>query len=135
MARLQAVGVSLQGNEIPDWILQLLQVFNENAAGIEAGVSALVALGGLVKWWLTKRAPQSSAVPEVRGGRGGDASVGGSGVAIGGSGGRVGLGGIGGDGGGAQVAGRGIAMGGDGGDSGTPMEAGAWRSVSHGADA
>ncbi|MGW6279312.1 hypothetical protein [Kribbella sp. NPDC055071] len=53
-----------------------------------------------------------------RGGRGGAASVGRNGVAIGGPGGGAGPGGTGGDGGGGQVEGDGLAVGGEGGEAG-----------------
>lgn len=59
-----------------------------------------------------------------QGGRGGSASVGGNGVAIGGAGGRSGTGGSGGDGGGASVSGDGMAVAGSGGHAG---EVGEWR--------
>ncbi len=52
------------------------------------------------------------------GGRGGDATVGGKGVAIGGPGGGAGPGGVGGDGGGGGVHGDGLAIGGEGGEAG-----------------
>jgi hypothetical protein len=55
---------------------------------------------------------------EGQGGKGGDAKVGGSGIAIGGPGGAAGKYGRGGDGGGGEVAGDGIAAGGEGGAAG-----------------
>lgn len=105
---------------MPEWILQLWGGINANAEGISAVVAALVALGGVGAWILSRRNAGKPSANEVRGGKGGDASVGGNGVAIGGRGGRSGLGGVGGDGGGGHVSGDGMAMGGDGGDAGTP---------------
>jgi hypothetical protein len=55
---------------------------------------------------------------QSRGGRGGDAKVGGHGTAVGGSGGAGGVGGSGGDGGRAEVNGDGFAVGGEGGEAG-----------------
>ncbi len=52
------------------------------------------------------------------GGRGGSATVGGNGTAIGGSGGNGGVGGTGGDGGSGHVKGDGIVLGGEGGEAG-----------------
>lgn len=63
-------------------------------------------------------------LPEKSGGRGGNASVGGSGIAIGGPGGVGGSLGRGGDGGGAKVDGNGIAVGGAGGHA---ADIGVWR--------
>lgn len=85
-------------------------------------VFSLVAAGWAVYTFrASQRKPQ---LPEAtgRGGDGGDASVGGNGVALGGRGGRPGtLGsGDGGKGGGARVGGDGLAIGGDGGDGGLP---------------
>jgi hypothetical protein len=59
-----------------------------------------------------------------RGGRGGNATVGGNGIAIGGPGGHAGSGGRGGDGGGGTLQGDGLAAGGAGGHAG---EEGVWR--------
>ena len=59
-----------------------------------------------------------------QGGRGGNASVGGDGIAIGGPGGPAGKYGRGGDGGGGEVKGDGIAAGGAGGAAG---DDGIWR--------
>ena len=53
-----------------------------------------------------------------RGGKGGNARVGGNGTAIGGPGGGGGVGGNGGDGGGAETDGDGSSMGGEGGEAG-----------------
>jgi hypothetical protein len=62
-------------------------------------------------------APAAPVPPAMAGGRGGDAKVGGNGIAIGGPGGNIGPGGVGrgGDGGGGEVHGDGIAAGGAGG--------------------
>jgi hypothetical protein len=57
-------------------------------------------------------------MPNGQGGKGGDAKVFGSGIAIGGPGGRAGLYGRGGDGGGGEVHGDGVAAGGAGGHAG-----------------
>lgn len=107
-----------------EWAAQFWSVVNTNAEGISAAAAVLVALGGLIAWLASIRkartASEKHVAPVVRGGRGGDASVGGNGVAIGGRGGRSGLGGLGGVGGSAKVSGDGMAIGGDGGDSGTP---------------
>jgi hypothetical protein len=105
---------------MPDWTLQSWSVINSDAEGISAVLAVLVALAGLSKWFFRKRSEEKRPMLEARGGKGGDASVGGNGTAIGGRGGRGGLAGIGGDGGGGHVAGDGMAMGGDGGDAGTP---------------
>ena len=65
------------------------------------------------------RVTVTAPVPfEGQGGKGGDAKVGGSGMAIGGPGGAAGKYGRGGDGGGGEVAGDGIAAGGEGGVAG-----------------
>jgi hypothetical protein len=62
--------------------------------------------------------PASAPFVEGQGGKGGDAKVGGSGIAIGGPGGHAGKYGRGGDGGGGEVQGDGIAAGGEGGSAG-----------------
>lgn len=66
--------------------------------------------------------PSRDAIPNAgRGGRGGDASIGGSGTAIGGRGGAAGTGGQGGAGGGAHVdqgSSHSFALGGEGGEAG-----------------
>jgi hypothetical protein len=67
---------------------------------------------------------QEKAMPEGTGGKGGDAKVGGSGVAIGGPGGQAGKYGRGGDGGSAEVQGDGHAAGGAG---GSVNDEGVWR--------
>jgi hypothetical protein len=66
----------------------------------------------------------SPVMTEGIGGKGGDATVGGSGIAIGGLGGRAGKYGTGGAGGSAEVHGDGLAAGGTGGAAG---EDGVWR--------
>ena len=133
------------GAGMVEWMVQVWNGFKSNAEAIGVVVAILVAIGGLGAWLLVSLGPAKTTVPEgrqamepevpeakpaveevqsdvpqVRGGNGGNASVGGNGVAIGGRGGRGGLAGTGGDGGGGQVAGDGMAMGGDGGDAGTP---------------
>lgn len=83
------------------------------------GLGALTASGYIYWQHLTKKAPVQQAdkqeMSQGQGGRGGNASVGGSGVAIGGPGGNAGERGRGGDGGSAHVAGDGYAAGGAGG--------------------
>jgi hypothetical protein len=126
-----------------EWLVSLWSDFKANAEAIGVVVAILAALSGAGVWLLSNRGSAKKAVsaaspalivmpktepvaqvaqvpPLVRGGNGGNASVGGNGVAIGGRGGRGGLAGIGGDGGGGNVNGDGMAMGGDGGDAGTP---------------
>jgi hypothetical protein len=71
---------------------------------------------------ITPSAPKPFTAGE--GGKGGDAKVGGSGIAIGGPGGNAGRYGRGGDGGGGEVSGDGIAAGGAGGAAG---DDGVWR--------
>lgn len=92
--------------------------FKDNAEAIIAIVAVFTLVGGLVAW-IAKR--KNVKVPEPvsgRGGQGGNASVGGNGLAIGGRGGMGGAGGSGGRGGGAHTNGSGAAIGGDGGDAG-----------------
>lgn len=89
-----------------------------NADAISAVVAAAGLLSGAVIW-IAKRGNKETKKPTFgQGGRGGSASVGGNGVAVGGRGGRAGTGGNGGYGGGAHVGGDGLAIGGDGGDAG-----------------
>lgn len=76
-------------------------------------VFAVLAAGWAIFIRSRKRTPE---VKVPSGGRGGNASVRGSGTAMGGRGGWAGDSGNGGDGGHAQVEGSGIAIGGDGGD-------------------
>jgi hypothetical protein len=66
----------------------------------------------------------SSKASVGSGGRGGNASVGGDGTAIGGKAGGSGPGGSGGAGGDASVAGKGFALGGEGGEAGQPTRGG-----------
>lgn len=89
-----------------------------NADALSAVTAIAVALGGGLVW-LGKRGKKDMKEPTFgQGGRGGNATVGGNGVAVGGRGGRAGTGGNGGYGGGAHVGGDGLAIGGDGGDAG-----------------
>jgi hypothetical protein len=99
--------------------------------GFAGAVSLLVA--GTLQWQQAIRQSQASeqtagplmtTMPEGSGGKGGDAKVGGTGIAIGGSGGQAGKYGIGGAGGSAEVHGNGLAAGGAGGAAG---EDGIWR--------
>lgn len=79
-----------------------------------------VIFGGT--WWIlihqSKDKPTIEYIQQGNGGKGGSASVGGNGVAIGGAGGGSGPGGRGGDGGSGYVAGDGFAIGGEGGEAG-----------------
>jgi hypothetical protein len=81
------------------------------------GGCAFVALKELF-WPRSPKAREDDPMPQGQGGRGGNASVGGHGTALGGKGGGAGLSGRGGDGGDAQVRGDGIALGGEGGEAG-----------------
>jgi hypothetical protein len=72
----------------------------------------------------TVKSAETTALPMGQGGRGGDAKVRGSGIAIGGPGGHAGRHGIGGAGGGGELQGDGIAAGGAGGSAG---DEGVWR--------
>jgi hypothetical protein len=80
--------------------------------------------------WFSKNLPHQKTTNEKAyrdtslGGKGGDAEVGGSGIAIGGPGGHGGKHGAGGDGGNAKVQGDGVAAGGEGGSAG---DDGVWR--------
>ncbi len=85
--------------------------------------SAVVIIGlALLLWWVGRlQPPTQGGLPQGDsggGGRGGDAKVGGNGIAIGGRGGAGGPGGRGGDGGCGEVSGDGYAGGGDGGSAG-----------------
>lgn len=89
----------------------------------------LLLLAAVLQWqqaiWKSEAAkPTVSAMAEGSGGKGGDAKVGRSGIAIGGPGGQACKYGIGGSGGSAEVHGHGIAAGGAGGAAG---EDGIWR--------
>ena len=66
--------------------------------------------------WVDRQMPKSEENPPLGGigGKGGDAKVGGSGIAVGGEGGRAGKYGRGGDGGSAEVHGDGMGAGGAG---------------------
>jgi hypothetical protein len=91
--------------------------------------TVLLVLAGTLQWqqaiWKTQAAPAINVAPtEGAGGKGGTASVGGNGVAIGGPGGHAGKYGKGGDGGSAHVHGDGVAAGGAGGSA---SEDGIWR--------
>ncbi len=92
------------------------------------GVLSLTGAGYLYWQHMIKKSPQAAtnSPPEFQGqgGHGGDAKVGGSGIAIGGPGGHAGKGGRGGDGGGGEVKGDGVAAGGAGGHAG---DVGVWR--------
>lgn len=102
---------------------------SENNPGIMALIALLAVLLPAFIAWLSLRPKRNAETPQLgRGGQGGNASVGGNGIAVGGRGGRGGLLGRGGDGGGGGVQGSGIAIGGDGGDAGLP-----WRPVLGGA--
>ena len=103
---------------MPEWLTQFFDFANRNAAGIGAVASVLGLGGGLVAWIVNRRVKVQPQQSVGRGGHGGNASVGGNGIAIGGRGGRAGSAGNAGDGGGAHVAGDGMAIGGDGGDAG-----------------
>jgi hypothetical protein len=84
-----------------------------------------VALQSQLAIWKSQAGePTSSPMIEGSGGKGGDAKVGGSGIALGGPGGQAGKHGIGGAGGSAEVHGDGLAAGGAGGAAG---EDGIWR--------
>lgn len=76
------------------------------------------ALIGVASTTIRIRKGKTSAPVISAGGKGGNASVKGSGTAIGGKGGGGGPGGKGGDGGNAHVDGDGFAMGGEGGEAG-----------------
>jgi hypothetical protein len=92
---------------------------------------AALCLGGAVHLYLNhlrnESAPPKSEEPPILqglGGKGGDAKVGGSGMALGGPGGQAGKYGSGGAGGSAEVSGDGVAAGGSGGAAG---DEGVWR--------
>lgn len=104
--------------------MELLSSFmgwwNTNAGGITAITGVIVGLGAFFGWLLAMRKRPKPVQLLGLGGQGGNASVGGSGIAIGGRGGRGGLSGSGGNGGSGHVDGDGMAIGGDGGDGGVP---------------
>lgn len=66
-----------------EWIAGLWTAINANSGGISAVAAAVVPLAAGVVWLLRKRRPEEPPVPATRGGKGGNASVGGNGVAIG----------------------------------------------------
>jgi hypothetical protein len=91
--------------------------------------AVLLLLAGSLQWqqaiWKSEASELTAGpMPEGSGGKGGDAKVGGTGIAIGGSGGQAGKYGLGGAGGSAEVHGDGLAAGGAGGAAG---EDGVWR--------
>lgn len=93
-----------------------------------AGTVLLMLAGALqlqqAIWKSQASGPTVNPIIEGSGGKGGEAKIGGSGIAIGGPGGQAGSHGIGGAGGRAEVHGDGIAAGGAGGAAG---EDGIWR--------
>lgn len=101
-----------------DSLAAIWEWIGSNADAISAIAALAVPLGGALVWILRRGKKDMKEPTFGQGGRGGSASVGGNGVAVGGHGGRAGTGGNGGYGGGAQVGGDGLAIGGDGGDAG-----------------
>lgn len=92
-----------------------------NSGGLEVVLAVVIPIISgvviLLRGRSKKRAPV--AMPTGMGGTGGNASVNGNGIALGGRGGMSGTGGAGGGhGGSAHVEGDGMAIGGDGGDAG-----------------
>jgi hypothetical protein len=112
----------MKGTRLLESLGNALEWIGTHDAGFYVILAALGAIGAVAKWFWDRRKKLPQPLPPGQGGKGGAASVGGNGVAIGGRGGMSGTGGTGGHGGGAQVQGDGMAVGGDGGDAGV-----AWR--------
>jgi hypothetical protein len=107
-----------------DVTTKILSFLNDNAAGLGVVGLFLGAAWGIFTYFFPKKQDGASPTSSVRGGSGGNASVKGNGLAIGGRGGRAGLSGNGGAGGDATVTGHGIAIGGDAGDAAMPWRPG-----------
>lgn len=99
--------------------MYLLDFLNENASGLGVILTVVTIFGSAIAVLFAKK--KSTALDTIKqgvGGNGGNAKVGGSGIAVGGRGGRSGVAGHGGSGGDASVTDDGLAVGGMGGDAG-----------------
>ncbi len=103
-------------------VQNLWQLLNTNSGAVSVLLAiALPLIGIIFGYFRTVRNKRMSANrTSGLGGTGGNATVSGNGVAVGGIGGRAGLGGVGGRGGDANVQGDGFAVGGAGGDAAVP---------------